>query len=139
MNRLFTWLILLAVFGTFGGVAYRALGLRMAAGTGMPEYSVLSKEDNGLWVAAEVLRKLGWQPIALTRPIQHSEQRECKRCLLILAEPSESSWFRGHESGMSELDAKGMLHWVERGNTLLLCGRHVTPVHRALNLFLEND
>src|SRR5439155_14931398 len=30
-------------------------------------------------------------------------------------------------------------HWVERGNTLLLCSRHMTPLHRALDLFLEND
>src|SRR5437870_2714404 len=118
MSRLLPWLILLVVFTAFGGAVYRALSLRLAAGKGMPEYSLLSEEGNGLSAAAELLRKLGWQPIALTRPVQHSEQRQCERCLLILAEPFGRSWLLGHGSDMSELDAKGMLHWVEQGNTL---------------------
>jgi len=139
MRRLLPWLILLSVFAAFGGAAYRALRLRLATGKGMPEYSVLSEEDNGLSAAAEVLGKLGWQSVVLTRPVQHSESRECRDCLLILAEPAESSWFHAPGSDMSDLETKGILRWVERGNTLLLCGRHTTPLHRALDLFVESD
>ena len=41
MTRLLSWFILVAVFGAFAGVVYHALRARVAAGKGMPEYSVL--------------------------------------------------------------------------------------------------
>jgi hypothetical protein len=134
-----SWILLFVAFGSFAGVVYHALSVWLAAGKGMPEYSLLGEDSNGLSAAGALLQKLNWQPVALTRPIQHSEQRESKGCLLVLVEPADRSWFSGAESTLDELAVKGMLHWVEHGNTLFLCSRHVTPVHSALDLFVEND
>jgi hypothetical protein len=139
MNRFMSWILLFIAFGSLGRVVYHALGVRLRAGKGMPEYSLLGEDYNGLSAAGALLRKLNWQPVALTRPIQHSEQRESKGCLLMLVEPADPSWFSAAESTMNKLAVKGMLHWVERGNTLFLCGRRVTPLHGELDLFVKND
>src|SRR5436309_2677349 len=121
MTRLFSWLLLIVVFGTLSGVVYHALRARAAAGKGMPEYSVFSDDHNGLGPAALPLRKLGWEPIALTQQVQFSAQREATGCLLILVEPALASWLPGRNSDLADSDVEGMLRWVERGNTLLYC------------------
>src|SRR5439155_26017231 len=73
-ERLMSWLLLFVAFGSFAGVVYHALRVRLAAGKGMPEYSLLGEDYNGLSAAGALLQKLNWEPVALTRPIQHSEQ-----------------------------------------------------------------
>ena len=70
MSRLFSWLLLFALFGVFGAVVYFVLQARVEAGRGMPHYSVYSEEPDGLAETARFVRKLGWEPVALTRPVQ---------------------------------------------------------------------
>ena len=48
MTRLWSWLLVLLLFGAFAGAAAHALRLRAAAGTGMPDYSVYSEGADGL-------------------------------------------------------------------------------------------
>src|SRR5439155_15615984 len=125
MTRTFSWLLLFVIFGTLFGVVYQALRARAAAGKGMPEYSVFSDDHNGLGPAAGPLRKLGWEPVALTQPVQYSSQREARACLLILVEPALASWLPGRSSDLADAEVDGMLRWVERGNTLLYCNREM--------------
>ncbi len=80
-----------------------------------------------------VLRRLGWTPVALTRPIQQAQQRG----LLILTEPPRRSLFGEDADSISDSDAKALLHWVEQGNTLLLMSRANTALHRALHVVIN--
>jgi len=125
----------LALFVGFGLVVYFTLRDRAEAGKGMPAFSVYSNERDGLATAARVLRKLGWEPVALTRPIQQTHDRG----LLILVEPRASGGLVGMAPDLSEADSKGYLDWVARGNTLLLCGRLQTELHDALRVGLKAD
>jgi hypothetical protein len=124
----------LALFLGLCLVAYFTLRQRAEAGKGMPPFSLYAKDRDGLGSAAVVLRKLGWQPIALTRPIQHTHYRG----LLILVEPQVAGMF-GPTPGLSESDSKGLLSWVGAGNTLLLCGREQTELHDLLHVKLRSD
>ncbi len=128
MTRSLSWLLVLLLLGAFAGAAAYALGLRAAAGKGMPPYSVYSEEADGLADAARVLRRGGWEPVAVTRPIAATHYRG----LLVLVEPAG-------DDDLSEGDARGLLHWVETGNTLLYCGRHKTALHAALGIPLVAD
>ena len=85
MTRIVSWLLFVCILGVFGLVCLRALKARAEAGRGMPEYSVYSEDRDGLAPAAAVLEKLGYEPVALTRPIQHTAEREATNCLLIEA------------------------------------------------------
>src|SRR5207253_9748673 len=76
MTRIVSWLLFACVLGVFGLVCFRTLKERAEAGRGMPEYSVYSEDRDGLGPAAALLQKLGYEPVALTRPIQHTAQRE---------------------------------------------------------------
>jgi len=127
--------VILALLLGFGAIVYVALRDRADAGKGMPPFSVYSNERDGLATAAGVLRKLGWQPIALTQPIQHTHYRG----LLILVEPRATGLLAGNIADLSAADSKGLLAWVARGNTLLLCGRQQTDVHDALGVVLKPD
>jgi hypothetical protein len=113
---------------------YSILNHRAEAGKGMPSFSLYARDRDGLGSAALVLHKLGWQPIALTRPIQHTQYRG----LLILVEPRVEGMF-GPTPGLSEADSKGLLSWVAAGNTLLLCGRERTELHDLLHVKLRTD
>jgi len=135
-NRLASWSVIVVLFGAFAGVAYYVLHVRVEAGHGMPAYSVYSEERNGLGDAARLLRQLGWEPVALTRPIQFYPSGSRPR-LLVMIEPQASGLT--DDSGVSEADARGLLRWVEQGNTLLLVGRHPTGVHRDLGITLRSD
>jgi hypothetical protein len=73
--------------------------------------------------------------VAVTRPIQQTRHRG----LLILVEPNASAGLIGMQPGLSEADAKGLLDWVARGNTLLLSGREQTELHDALGVGLKTD
>jgi hypothetical protein len=130
MTRLLSWLLVLLLFGAFVGAVAYALELRAAAGKGFPDHSVYSEEADGLAEAARFLRKSGWEPVAVTRPIASPRYRG----LLVLVEPSA-----GGENDLPESDARALLHWVEEGNTLLFCGRHTTALHLALGLSLNSD
>jgi hypothetical protein len=121
MSRLLSLALALACLAGFCAVAAHLLRQRAAAGRGMPAYSVFSESADGLGEAAHVLRQAGWRPVALTRPVQHTQRRG----LLILVEPAEGSVHGG---------STAMLKWVEAGNTLLLCARMPTPLHRRLGV-----
>jgi hypothetical protein len=128
MRRSGPRILLLLLFGVFAAAAYLALHAGAEAGRGLPEYSVLSNERNGLATAGRVLRKLGFQPVALTRPIHHTHHQG----LLILVEPRH-----GQAPGLSESDARGLLDWVARGNTLALMSRQPTGLEEDLEVTLR--
>lgn len=128
MTRFVPWLLLTLLLGGYVVVAGYVVRSRAAAGKGMPPYSVFSEERDGLAEAAAFVRKLGWEPVALTRPVQHTRHRG----LLVVVEP-------GTEAELGEADALGLLRWVEQGNTLLLFGRHVTALHSALAVDVLTD
>jgi hypothetical protein len=129
MTRLLSWLLVLLLFGAFAGAAAYALRLRAAAGRDMPPYSLYSHDSDGLSDAAAVLRRGGWEPVPVTRPIAVTPYRG----LLVLVEPA------GAGDPLPEGDARALLRWVEAGNTLLYCGRHRTALHTALGVPLVAD
>ena len=130
MTRFVSLLILIIAFTAFSAMTYHVLRARVEAGREMPDYSVYSKERNGLWAAATFLRNGGWEPVALTRPIQHTRYGG----LLILAQPGSEALVPGMETDLSEPDARGLLRWVENGNTLLLAGRGMGSLHEELGV-----
>jgi hypothetical protein len=113
-----------------GGVVVGVLRSRARAGQGMPAYSVYSDAPDGLATAADVLRQLGWQPVAVTRPIQQTHHRG----LLLLIEPRRAPGQLGPAPELSDADVAGLLDWVGRGNTLLLCGMRNTRLHDKLGI-----
>ena len=124
--RLLTLVLLIG----FAAVAYVVVRARAEAGKGMPHFSAYSSGHEGLATAASVLSKLGWQPVAVTRPIQQTHHRG----LLILVDPHTSAGLLGMQPGLSETDVRGLLAWVASGNTLLLCGRQQTELHDVLGV-----
>jgi hypothetical protein len=127
--RILVWLLL----GAFLAAAYLGLRSGAEAGKGLPSFSVYSNERDGLATAARVLGKLGFTPVALTRPIQHTHHRG----LLVLVEPRRTGLFLGDEPGLGDKDSQALLEWVARGNTLVVMGRHPTALHEALGIHLE--
>jgi hypothetical protein len=134
MTRFWAWLLVLLLVAAFAGATGYVLWLRAAAGKGMPDYSVYSEEADGLAEAARFLRRVGWEPVAVTRPVQNTNYQG----LLILTEPGGSSSL-GDDHELPEGDVKALLHWVEAGNTLLYGGRHATGLHQALGVVLVTD
>ncbi len=135
MKRLAPWLLLVPLFGLFGGAVYAALSARIEAGKELPAWCVWSGDRNGLAEAARLFRHLGLQPVAVTRPIQYLPREDRPR-LLVLVEPQSTA---GKEGDLSESDVRALLRWIEQGNTLLLCGRHATALHRALGVKLHTE
>lgn len=133
--RLLCWFLVFALLGVFGATAAYLLRQRSRAGLDMPPYSVYSEASDGLGEAANVLRRLGWTPVAVTRPIQPGRHEG----LLILTEPPRRPLFGGGARDISEGDARGLLRWVEQGNTLLLMSRKTTTLHQALHVVIEED
>jgi hypothetical protein len=129
MTRPLAWFLVVLLLGALAGAAAYALRLRAAAGKGMPAYSIYSHDSDGLSDAADVLRRAGWEPIDVTRPIGVTPYRG----LLIVVEPT------GGDDPLSEGDARALLRWVEAGNTLLYCGRQRTALHTALGVPLVAD
>src|SRR6266851_1920799 len=84
MSRFVTWLLVLLLFAAFIGTAAYTLREGVNRGRGMPAYSVYSETRDGLSEAAHAVGELGWSPIAVTRPIQHTTHRG----LLIVTEPA---------------------------------------------------
>jgi hypothetical protein len=138
MSRLFSWLLLLMLFGVFALVAYFVLQARVDAGREMPHYSVYSEETDGLAATARFVRDLGREPVKLTRPVQQLGSRSEPR-LLIMVEPQSAVPLPSGEAGIGRLEARGVLRWVAEGNTLVLCGRHGDALHRELGVELTTD
>jgi hypothetical protein len=107
---------------------------RAYAGLGLPDYSVYSSGPDGLAQAAQVLRRLGWQPVAMTRPIQQTHHRG----LLILVEPREPGLHIGPAEPMTDVDVDALLSWVEHGNTLLLATTHQSRLLEKLDVFIDD-
>jgi hypothetical protein len=135
MSRFLSWCLVLVLFGGFGVVVWHELRTRADAGKGMPAYSVYSRERNGLAEAADVLGKLGFQPVAVTRPIQHTHDHG----LLILAEPQGHAVLPGEEPDLGDVDVNALLGWVAEGNTLLFLCDRLTNLHRQLRLDVVTD
>jgi hypothetical protein len=133
MTRFFGWLFLILLLGGFGAAVFFVLRAQAEAGKGMPAFSVYSEERDGLAEAARLLRKLGWEPVAVTRPIEHTRHRG----LLICVEPETTSPLTGEEVHVSDTDLAGMLRWVAEGNTLVLCDRHIRALHPKRELELK--
>lgn len=132
--RFACWILTASLLGVFGAVTVYLLRERRLAGHDLPAYSVYSEASDGLGEAAQVLRRLGWTPVAVTRPIQDRQHRG----LLILAEPPSGRLFV--TDALSENDARSLLSWVEHGNTLFLLGSKNTPLHQAMNVVVvEGD
>jgi hypothetical protein len=131
MTRLLSWLLLLGLFGALAAVVAWAMYARVEAGTGMPAYSVYSEDSqHGLAESARLFRQLGWSPIALTRLVSDRRQHG----LLILDEPAQHPNLLGQADDLPPADVQNLLHWVEQGNTLLLCGTAMTELHRRLGV-----
>jgi hypothetical protein len=131
-SRLLVWSILLGTVAVCGVVAFGVLRTRAREGQGMPPYSVYSDAPDGLATAADVLRKLGWQPVAVTRPIQQTHHRG----LLVLVEPRRGRLQLGPTPELSDADVDGLLAWVAQGNTLLFCGSRNTRLHDKLGVVI---
>jgi hypothetical protein len=134
MTRSLSWLLMLLLAGVFASVVAYALWLRVRGGRDMPEYSVYSESRDGLSEAARFLRNIGFEPVAVTRPIGALNYRG----LLILAEPSKPQVIGSHWE-LSEADARALLNWVAAGNSLLYCGRHPTALHDQLGAYVVSD
>jgi hypothetical protein len=134
MPRILVWPLALLSLAAFVAAAGFLLRERAEAGRGLPAYSVYSDDPDGLAEAAHFLGELGWRPVAVTRPIYHTRNRG----LLILAEPGGSSP-RADAGGIREEEAKGIVRWVEAGNTLLLCSNHDSALHEALGITVTSD
>jgi hypothetical protein len=128
-------LILGLLYGSFGLVAYHALARRAEAGKGMPAYSIYSRDRDGLGELARLIEKLGYEAVPLTRPIQQSRARG----LLILVEPQGTALLPSEPADLPDADVRGILHWVDQGNTLLFCGRHMNSLHRQLHATVVMD
>src|SRR4051812_27690820 len=83
MSRFASWSLVGVLLAAFAAGVVGVLRQRAAAGKGMPPYSVYSQAGDGLGEAADNLRQLGWQPVAVTRPISNTHHRG----LLIVCEP----------------------------------------------------
>lgn len=136
MTRLTSWVVLLLLLGLFGFVVYSALAARVDAGKEMPSYSVYSRDRDGLAEAARLIRRLGYVPVALTRPIQSLRAKAEAPRLLVLVEPQSTS---EKEDSLGPADVRALIRWVEQGNTLLLCGRSESGLHRELGLSISRD
>ena len=116
------WFILFLLLGVFLATGWLVMQRRLDSGRGLPDYSVYSEGRNGLAKAAWLLQQLGWQNVALTRPIQQT----LARGLLIIVEPEEQLGMLGFPYYLSDAETKGLLNWAADGNTILFCGRHTT-------------
>jgi hypothetical protein len=130
MSRMTTWLLAALLLGVFVAVVGYVVRERARAGVGLPAYSVYSKEAEGMSEAGYVLGRLGWTPVAVTRPLQNTDHRG----LLIVVEAETGNPFQQDLEPQRDSEAVGILNWVAAGNTLLLCGRSDTNLHELLGV-----
>lgn len=129
MTRGWIWVLVVLLLGVYLAVIADALRRRAEAGKGMPNYSVYSEERHGLAESARLMRKLGWEPIALTRPPSSPRQRG----LLFVTQP-EAGVLLESSTELPAADVYTLLQWVEAGNTLVLSGSRITSLHRRLGV-----
>jgi hypothetical protein len=128
------WLVLLTVGGACAWLLYGVFDDRASAGVGLPAYSMYSDGPDGFAQAAALLEKLGWQPVAVTRPIQQTRLRG----LLVIAQDGRPLTQLGRGPALSDADVEGLLDWVRQGNTLLLCGSGYTLLHARLGINIHD-
>jgi len=138
MTRSAPWLLLLLLFAAFAGVAVYVLRLRIDSGKDMPRWSVYSEERDGLAEAGRLVRKLGWEPVALTRPMPQLPPVGEPR-LLVMVEPEPPPFASGDEADFGKPEVRNLLRWVEQGNTLLLVGRRSNGFHQQLGITMTGD
>jgi hypothetical protein len=129
MARWWSWFLVVVLFGVYFAAVADALRRRAEAGKGMPEFSVYSEEANGLAESARLLRKLGWEPVALTRPPSNPRQRG----LLLVTQPRADVALE-LQTELPVADVLNLLQWVEAGNTLILSSSRSTSLHRKLGV-----
>jgi hypothetical protein len=135
MTRFLSWLLVVFLFAGFAAATIAVLHARVEAGKGMPEYSIYSKERNGLGEVARLAQRIGWRPAPLTRPVNPSLHHG----LLIAVEPEGSGVLPGEEHDLGDSDVAGLLRWVEAGNALLVCSRRNSALTRALDAMLSTE
>jgi len=138
MKRSLPILLLIVLFGSFGLVAWHLLRARVEAGRDLPAYSVYSEMPDGLAETARFVRKLGWEPVALTRPIRQLRPGTAPR-LLVMVEPHAPGTGLGGQADFAPAEVRGLLGWVKEGNTLLLLSRQRTALHTELGITLRPD
>src|SRR4051794_27066630 len=111
--RFASWLLVGVLLAAFAAVVAVVLRQRAAAGKGMPPYSVYPQAAHGPGEAADNLRQLGWQRVAVTRPISNTHHRG----LLIVCAPLSEGLLEQEEDLPLRDTARAMLRWVEQGNT----------------------
>jgi hypothetical protein len=121
------WLLVLLLLGGFVGLAAAALWERVRLGKGLPAFSIYSQQRDGLGELADLLDQLDLSPVPLKRPVEQTNVQG----LLIVAGMSADAY--------AESEAAGLLRWVEKGNTLLLCGADGTAIHHALHLGMHRE
>lgn len=99
----------------------------------MPPYSVFSEGRTGMATAGSVLSRLGFEPVALTRPIQNTRFRG----LLLVIEPQGTAGFMNAAKVFGEYDSQGLLRWVREGNTLVLATGVETELHTILEVSVD--
>jgi len=139
MTRFISWLLLFLLFGTFAGVAFVVLQRRAAAGREMPRWSVYAEDADGLAETARFVAKLGWEPVALTRPVVQLPTDPTQPRLVVMVEPQPPASAFGGSGEMGKGEAQAILDWAAQGNTLLLVGRHAAALHDALGVVLSSD
>jgi hypothetical protein len=135
MPRFVAWFLVLLLLAAFGGAAAWVLRAHAEAGKGLPAYSVYSDGEDGLAEAAHLLGRLGWAPVAVTRPVPPGRNHG----LLIVAQPGGGGVLSAGRTPLSAGEAKALLAWVEQGNTLLLSSRGATPLHEELGVAVTED
>jgi hypothetical protein len=126
-RRGWAWFLALLLLAGFVTLVAVSLWERVRVGKGLPAYSIYSQQRDGLGELVQLLDRLGMTPIALTRPVQQTTTRGV---LIVAGMPAHA---------YAESEARGLLRWVEQGNTLLLCGADTTAIHHALNLRLQQE
>lgn len=136
MRRIARVGLLALVLGGFVAAAWWVLGIHAAAGKGMPPFSMYSTDRDGLAAAAQLLRRLGLAPVAMTQPVQH---RRYRGLLITVLEPRRAVGLAAPDEAINEPDAQALVRWVERGNCLVLAGRTMNAVHHELGVEVVTD
>jgi hypothetical protein len=129
-RRLAICLVFLVVCAPSAAILLMVIDQRASGGAGLPDYSVYSDAPDGLAQAGALLRRLGWQPVALTQSLQQSHVSG----LLIVMLPPAAPFPFARKPVLGDADADHLLNWVSRGNAVLLCSPSPTVVHYKLGV-----
>jgi hypothetical protein len=132
-SRFIVWIVLAGTLVPCAAVVFGILDDRASAGVGLPNYCVYSNDRDGLAQAGALLRNLGFEPFALTRPVQQSHLRG----LLIVVDGGPAAGILGLAPALSDADMDGLLAWVAKGNTLLYCSPKDSKLHTKLGVAVD--